>query len=198
MRILATKGARRFTVQLLAKEIGITGGAIYRHFESMEAIVDAVIQRVESILFRDFPPRDADPLARLQTFFHRRTKAIAENPHISRLLLTDHLAQAVGPAQARRLDEFKRRSRGFVMECLGEAQRAGMLAEGSTPEAGAVLVIGSILSSAHAGTKLASAKRAERFGQDVWALIEHALRGGSPAGDNKDASRPRRRGSKKE
>ncbi|MBN1944868.1 MAG: TetR family transcriptional regulator [Bradymonadales bacterium] len=32
-QLLATEGARRFTVARLAVEIGVTGGAIYRHFE---------------------------------------------------------------------------------------------------------------------------------------------------------------------
>jgi AcrR family transcriptional regulator len=189
IRLLATKGARRFTVQLLATEIGVTGGAIYRHFASMEGIVDAVVERMGDILFEGFPPEDADPLMRLGTFFHHRTRTIVENPHLSRLLLSDHLAQASGRAQAERLDEYKRRSRGFVIECLREAERAGALAEGTSSEAGAALVLGSILSLSHAGTLVEGEAGAARLSTQVWTMIERALRGPCPAGASK--KRPR-------
>src|SRR5512143_1176373 len=110
-RLLATKGARRFTVQLLADEIGVTGGAIYRHFEGMDEVMSAVVERIGAVLFEGFPPAAEDPLERLRLFFHQRTRSVLAHPHISRLLLSDHLAQAVGKEQAARLEEFKRRSR---------------------------------------------------------------------------------------
>ena len=92
MRIIATKGARRFTAQLLATEIGVTAGAVYRHFESMEAIVDAVVERIGAILFEGFPPEAPDPIDRLGLFFRCRTRTILANPHLSRMLLSDHLS----------------------------------------------------------------------------------------------------------
>jgi AcrR family transcriptional regulator len=200
MRIIATQGARRFTAQLLATEIGITAGAIYRHFESMEAIVDAVVERVGAILFEGFPPQASDPIERLKRFFQQRTRTILANPHLSRMLLSDHLSQAAGPAQARRLAEFKRRSRTFVVGCLREAEQDGTLSVGIAPEAGAVIVLGSILSLAHATPRITSGARIERLADEVWVAIERTLRASSPSGEPAESSKRRkhRRANKKE
>jgi AcrR family transcriptional regulator len=200
MRIIATQGARRFTAQLLASEIGVTAGAIYRHFESMEAIVDAVVERMGAILFEGFPPQAPDPIERLKRFFQQRTRTIFANPHLSRMLLSDHLSQAAGPAQAKRLEEFKRRSRTFVVGCLREAKQDGTLSEGIGPEAGAIIVLGSILSLAHATPRVTSGARIERLSDEVWAAIERTLRAASTSGGPAESSKRRqhRRATKKE
>lgn len=196
MRVLATRGARRFTVQLLAAEVGVTGGAIYRHFPSMETVGDAVFARIETILFEGFPPKDPDPLARLRAFFLRRTRTILDHPHVSRLLLSDCRTGKTGAVPVERLDQYRRRSREFVVGCLREAKRRGMLAGGASAEAGAVLVLGSILALAHAGTRIVGEDRAPRLVEEIWGTIESALRGLRPS--SASGKRPRRRRGKGE
>lgn len=184
MRIIATEGARRFTVQLLASEVGVTGGAIYRHFASMEAIVDAVVDRMGSILFERFPPKAPDPIERLRLFFHDRSQAICDNAHVSRLLLSDNLAQACGSRYAEHLRSFKRRSQRFILACLQEAADAGALSRGLSPEVGAIVVLGAIHSLSHLSTRLTTERKTEALAKEVWSAIEHLLR-------NSDASRRR-------
>lgn len=190
LRIIATKGSRRFTTQLLAKEVGLTGGALYRHFSGMDEVVDAVVDRVGQVLFEGFPPEADDPVERLRLFFYRRARTILGNPHVSRLLLSDHLAQAGGTAQSRRLDEFKRRSREFVMKCLTEAGGAGLLVDGMTPGAGAVVVLGSILALSHAAPRVPNGGDSEPLFDEVWSGIERMLR--RPAGAAKPIARAAR------
>jgi AcrR family transcriptional regulator len=176
LRIIATKGTRRFTADLLAKEVGLTGGALYRHFTGMEGVVDAIVARVGQILFQDFPPEAEDPIERLRLFFFRRARTILEHPHISRLLLSDHLAQAAGSAQSKRLDAFKQKSRAFVIDCLKEAKNAGFGGDGMDPEAGAVVVTGTILALSHATPRLARKRDGDRLFDEVWAGIERMIR----------------------
>jgi AcrR family transcriptional regulator len=176
LRIIAAKGSRRFTAQLLAEEVGLTGGALYRHFGSMHAVVDAIVDRVGESLFDGFPPDGADPIERLRLFFCRRVRTIRDHPDISRLLLSDHLAQAGSRAQSKRLDEFKRRSRAFVLRCLEEASADGLLADAVSPAAGSVVVLGSVLALSHANTRVASGPEVERLSDEVWWAIERMLR----------------------
>lgn len=189
MRIIATRGVRKFTAQQLASEIGVTPGAIFRHFKTMDAIVDAVVDRMEAVLAADFPPRLPDPLERLHVFFERRVQTILANPDASRMLLSDHLAQAGGRGRASRVEEFKARSQAFVLACLREAARRGLLRDKAEPEAGAVLVIGAIFALAHASTRVLGKRRVERLSARVWATIEIALvgdtgrRSGAPMAD---------------
>jgi TetR/AcrR family transcriptional regulator len=193
MGIIATQGSRRFTAQVLAAEIGVTPGALFRHFPSMEAIVDAVVERTGAILEADFPRGVSDPLERLEIFFRNRTRTIVAHPQLSHLLLSDHLAQAGGPAQERRLKEFKKRSAAFVVGCLREAREAGTLEPGTSPAAGAVLVLGSVLSLAHSSVQAGEAARVEKLSTEVWAAIQRALRIPGPDGQS---GRPTRRPSR--
>ena len=154
MHIIASRGSRHFTAKLVASKVGVSPGAIYRHFPCMDAILDGVVDRVEEILFDGFPPDAGDPLERLGIFFVGRVRAVSAHPDLSRLLLSDHLAHACGRARAKRLAGFKRRSRDFVLGCLREAEDAGMLGGVADPQEGTVLVLGSILALAHEGVRV--------------------------------------------
>ena len=177
MRIIASKGSRKFTAKLVGTEVGVTAGAIFRHFKTMDEIVEAIIKRIEGILFEDFPPGVTDPIERLGIFFQNRVRAIVDNPPVSRLLLSDHLAQAGDRDQAKRLGEFKRRSNDFVLECLREAQEAGMLLGGVEPEEGTILVLGGIFALAHYRTRTLDKKKVERVSARIWNILESLLRG---------------------
>jgi AcrR family transcriptional regulator len=176
MRIIATKGSRRFTAELLGAEVGITGGAIFRHFKSMEAIVDAVIDRMETILFEGFPPEAADPMERLGEFFRHRVRAIVSHPNVARLLLSDHLAQAGSRTHARRIEAFRRRSRSFVFQCLCEARDSGILNGEVEPGEGTILVAGSMLALAHARIRVPKSKEVGQLAHQVWKTIETLFR----------------------
>jgi AcrR family transcriptional regulator len=184
LRILASEGPRRFTAQRLATEIEVTP-AVYRHFRSMEAIVDAVVDRMEATLFEGFPPEADDPIERLRLFFYRRARVILGNPHVSRLLLTDYLAQAAGPAHADRVQTFKQRSQHFAVDCLREAARNGVLSNAVSPEAGAVILIGAVLALSHAGTRIANSLKTEDLVDEIWAALERLLRHRQERGDGR-------------
>lgn len=176
IRIIASEGPRNFTAKRVAVEVGITSGAIFRHFESMAGIVDRAVDRIDRILTEDFPENIDDPVERLRLFFLNRTRTIANHPHISRLLLSDHLAQAAGSESGDRLGMAKRRTRAFVAECLGEAERTGYLSEGVDTNAAALLVLGAVLALSHAGTSVVRNAGTEQLAEDVWITIERMFR----------------------
>lgn len=66
------------------------------------------------------------------------------------------------------------------MECLREAPGAEMLVDGMSPEAGAVVVLGSILAIFHAAPRVANDTGAERLFGEVWSGIQTMVR--RPAG----------------
>lgn len=172
MRVIAAQGARHFTARALAQEVGITDGAVFRHFATMEAVVAAVVGRIETVLFSAPLPTQADPVERLGAFFRARVAALAAHPHLARLLFSDHLAQLGGPGQARRIEDFKARTRRFIASCLEEARERGLLAEGVGPREGAVIVQGAVFALGHGG-----GGGAEKDTKAVWKALETLLRG---------------------
>jgi hypothetical protein len=117
-----------------------------------------------------------DPLGRLRRFFLNRTRTIAAHPHMSHLLLSDHLAQTAGDISGDRLGIFKRCSRAFVVECLRDAERAENLAPGVKPEAGAIVVLGAISALSHTGTRAVRGADVERISEETWAALNGLFR----------------------
>jgi len=184
IRIIAREGPRNFTAKRVATEVGITPGAVFRHFDTMADIVDKASERIGKILAGDFPTGIENPLERLHCFFVNRTKTIAAHQHMSRLLLSDHLAQAAGSKSGDRLRVFKRRSRDFVVECLTDAARSGILAPGVKPEAGAIVVLGAVLALSHTGTRSVRVGDVEQLSEDVWEVLRGLVKT-SPDGKRK-------------
>lgn len=173
LKVIAEQGLARFTSLAIAREVGVSDAALFRHFATKNDIVLAVIDRVEEILFSGFPPVGADPIERLGQFFRRRIEVILQNPGVARLVGSDQLSQAAPPEGVARVAEFRHRSQSFVQRTLVEAHREGLISEGVGPEEATVLVLGALMALAHALPPLRpSAQLPER----VWGALEHALR----------------------
>ncbi len=176
LKVIAEQGLGRFTALAIAREVGLSDGALFRHFPTKEAIVAAAIDRVEEVLFQDFPPAGPDPLARLGAFFRQRIALVKENPGISRLVLSDELARAAPPEATERVAGFRRRSAGFVRDCLADAARARQLAPGIAPAEASVVVLGSLMALAHGGGLAAPDEPADVLAERVWRTLESFLR----------------------
>ena len=175
LQVIAREGLGRFTASSLAGQVGLTNGALFRHFASMDAIVLAAIDRAEEVLFAGFPPNDEDPIDRLGAFFCLRISAIRRHPDVMRAVYSNELAQAAGQPGAARVREFKKRSVKFVRACLEEAARRELLTAHGTPKELAVLVLGAIMALAllpEAGASSAKGPAPE----EVWAALERMLR----------------------
>src|SRR5512138_2765989 len=151
LRVAAEQGLARFTAAAIAREIGVSDAALFRHFATMDAIVLAVLDRVEEMLFGGDPPQAPDPIARLGAFFARRVAVVRDHPGVARVIGSELLAQVAPPEGVARVEGLRRRSRAFVRRSLVEAQRRGLLAPALSPAEGTILVLGAILALGHAG-----------------------------------------------
>lgn len=194
LKIIAEQGLGRFTALAIARETGLSDGALFRHFASKEEIVLAAIDRVEEILFEDFPPAAADPVERLGQFFLRRVAAIAAHPGVARLVVSEDLARAAPPAGVRRVAAFRQRSSGFVGECLEEAAARRLLGPGVRAAEARVVVYGALMALAHAPhLSVPPGSTPGRLAREVWGTLEQWLRRGvAPAPPRAGGQRARR------
>ena len=164
LKVIAERGLGRFTTASIAAEIGVSDGALFRHFASKDEIVAAALDRAEERLFEGFPPPHADPLARLEAFFRQRAALLAEAPVIARLAFSDELPHAAGPAGAEQVARWRARSLAFLRACLEEAV-AGRQAPADLPiGATASLIVGALLALGQLGGP------PERAGE-LWGLV---------------------------
>lgn len=144
LRLIATKGLTALSTRALADEVGLTTGAIFRHFRSLEDLLEAVVARVEVVLDSTFPAAEGTPLERLASFVEERTSAVTDREGIVRLVLSDQLHLALPRRGAERLDACVQKTRVFLVATLREAQDLGEVRDDVTAEALALIVMGTI------------------------------------------------------
>ena len=183
LSIISTQGVRRMTTVALAREVGITDGAIFRHFKNKEEIVEAAIDLFEAALEGTFPSPDGEPLARLGAFLVNRLTLVRKHPELLRLAFNDRLAEAAGQQGADRVAQIVGRSMAFVHECLAEAQSKGEITSKTPVMLLVWMTIGVIrgASSNHPNHRLeshipGSKNLATAPPKEVWATLENFLR----------------------
>lgn len=134
------------TTGRIAESMGVTQGALFRHFASKDAIWEAVVAWVaERVMARVAAAAEGveDPLAALEAMFLAHVAFIAEHPGVPRLLMGQ--LQHPRPTAASRmvrglLERYRRRLEGL----LREAQGRGELRPAIDVEAAAAQFIGTV------------------------------------------------------
>jgi TetR/AcrR family transcriptional regulator len=153
LHIIATRGIAALSTRCLAEHVGLSTGAIFRHFPSLDTLLEAVVERMEAVLDATYPPPELPPGARLARFIDARSTAIGQQLGILRLVQSEQVLLALPPRASARLTNAVRRSREFVVACLREGQATGDVRDDLDPSALAVIAMGTMqmlaLSTAH-------------------------------------------------
>jgi AcrR family transcriptional regulator len=180
LAIIAEEGLAGFTAAGIARRVGVSDAALFRHFTTKQDIVLAVIDRVEELLFPEQPAVSGPPLERLGRFFRHRVDTLGTYPGVARLLLSELLEQVAPPEGVRRIAECKRRTVQGIRECLTEAHAAGALASTLTVDTATVVIVGTVMALAQ-GVQPAGGSRTGGAAA-IWASIEPCLRRGDGPG----------------
>ena len=139
-------GPDAITAQIIADRIGITQGALFRHFPDKEAIWIAVFDwvRVElqSVINAAFEA-GGEPLAVLERVFLAHVGFIGRHPGVPRILFHE-LQRPSDTAFHSRVRDIVGHYRRRLCALLVAAKRAGQLPETLDEEAAAVLFIGTV------------------------------------------------------
>ena len=134
LHIIATKGIAALSTRSLAAQVGLSTGAIFRHFASLEALLD------EST----YPPSTLPPVERLERFIEARSTAVGNQLGILRLVLSEQFLLALPKSGSTRLAACVQKTRAFVLECVREGQAAGDLRADLPAETLAPIVMGTV------------------------------------------------------
>ncbi len=157
LHIIATKGIAALSTSHLAKQVGLSSGAIFRHYPSIDALLDAVVTRVEAVLESTLPSATLPPVERLVRFVEVRSSAVGNQLGILRLVLSEQFLLALPRSGSERLSACVQKTRAFIRECLREGQASGVLRADLPPDALAPIVMGTVQMLA-----LSSAKKEQR------------------------------------
>ena len=175
-------GPEAITTQAIADRMGVTQGALFRHFPDKAAIWLAVFAWVRESLgtvFATAVERANSPLARLEAAFHAHVAFIAANPGVPRIVF--HELQYPGDSPVRA--EVRAMVVGYrkqLAQLFTQAKAAGELPANLDAALAPVLFLGAIqglvMQSALVGDEVGMTKRARQ----LFPLLLHGYQGGRP------------------
>ena len=144
LHIIATKGITALSTRSLASQVGLSSGAIFRHFASLDELLDAVVTRVAAVIESTYPPKTLPPVERLERFIEARSSVVGDQPGIVRLILSEQFLLALPNEGSARLSACVDKTAAFVLACLRDGQRSGELRADQPAENLAPIVMGTV------------------------------------------------------
>jgi TetR/AcrR family transcriptional regulator len=144
--LAAQRSPADITTGDLAQAVGITQGAVFRHFASKEAVWLAVLDWVSDTLMTRLNAAASaapDPLAALQAVFTAHVDFVVGHPGVPRVIFQE-LQQAQDTALKNCVRGLMAQYLILLTGLLVQAQGQRLLAAGTDLQAAAVLFVGSV------------------------------------------------------
>jgi AcrR family transcriptional regulator len=187
LELSAQQGVDDVTTQDMAQAMGVTQGAVFRHFPSKDAIWLAVMQwvrdRLMSVLGRA-TAQGRDPLDALQRMFFAHIDFISRYPAIPRVLMSEHL-HGRSSALRQLVTEIMLGYEAKIAGLLSAAQAQGLARADLDAHAAATLYIGMIQglvlqTSILRGQRTLAAEAARTFPVFLQAICPSPSKGDAP------------------
>lgn len=144
LRIIGERGLTSLSTSSLAEEVGVTTGALFRHFHSREEILAEVVRHALARIEETFPEDSLPPLERLRQLAINRVRLLSENPGLSWLLRSEQAYLELPEASVELLRDAVKRSRRFLLDALREGAQRGEIRDDIEPELLLVPILGTI------------------------------------------------------
>lgn len=191
LALAAERSPAEVTTAALAQVVGISQGAVFRHFPSKEAIWRSVMDRVQTELLARLQAAAAqqnDPLAALRAIFLAHVDFVVEQPGVPRVIFQElqHPGDTPLKGQVRALMEAYRQ---LLAAWLHRARTNGQLAPGTDLTAAAVLFIGAVQGLVMQSLLSGQVATMRRQAPAVFELLRTGL--GAPDTETGTTPRPR-------
>ena len=175
--IIAEKGLGGVSTSEIAQRVGIVPSALYRHFESKEALIDALLDRTHMILFenvRKMTLKKSDPKEDLKSLFLLHLEFIRKNPGMPKLVFSD-AAVFGSPERKEKVLSIVKNYMNKLTEIAEEGRREGDFLQDISPEAVAfsmvsfVQYVGLISNLSEGKTDIGE------LAEQAWSYIERGI-----------------------
>lgn len=175
--LAATQNPVEITTMDIARKMGVTQGALFRHFPTKNAILEAVMEWVAARLMARIDKvltDTASPIAALEATFMTHIDLVARHPGVPRMLFGE--LQRAEPTPARQAAQTLLRRYGERLRRLViGGKEAGEIAPTTDEDAAATLFIGMIQGLAVQALVSGDVKRIRQDAPAVFALYRLAI-----------------------
>jgi AcrR family transcriptional regulator len=201
LRIIGERGLTSLTTAAIAAEIGVTNGALYRHFSSLDEILVETVRQGVVKIESTFPDPALPPIERLLALARSRVRLLGDDPGLVWLLRSEQAYLALPQDAVGLLRGIVRRSRAFVLGTLRDGATDGSIRDDIEPELLLVPVVATIhavigRSPAQRGRSRGSQPDPERVLLALARLL--APPGAAPSAGSRSARSRTRKTTKKE
>ena len=176
--LAAEQNPSEITTSAIAKRMGLTQGALFRHFPTKDAILQAVMEWVaEQLLSRvDKAAASAtSPLQSLEAVFMAHIDFVVQRPGVPRIIFGE-LQRAEETAPKRLVQTIVRRYGERLHRLIEEGKAKGELDPTLDSEAAAILFIGTIQGLVMQSLLAGDVSRISRDAPRVFAIYRRGIR----------------------
>lgn len=180
IELAGERNPSQITTAAIAQRMGVTQGALFRHFPDKDAILTAVMEWVAERLLARMEKAVASapsPLAALEAMFMAHAAFVAEHPGVPRMLFGE-LQRAEETAPRRMAQALIRRYGERLTRIIEQGMAAGELDAGLDTEAAAILFIGTIQGLVMQSLLAGDVGRIRRDAPRVFAIYRQGIRSG--------------------
>lgn len=149
MQIISEEGMSNFAMIKIAKRIGVTDSALYKHFktknEMLSYMVEMIEQSIKNYVFKNIADIQ-DPIEKLYEVMNHQFKFIEENKGIPRILFSESLQQEHKVLKVK-ISKIILNFREVIKNIIKSAVKSGRIKEKIDAEAAAGIFIGMIQST---------------------------------------------------
>lgn len=169
------------TTASIARRMGLTQGALFRHFPTKDAILQAVIEWVTERLLARVEKAVATastPLAQIEAMFMAHVEFVAEHPGVPRMLFGE-LQRAEDTPAKRMVQTLIRRYSERLNRLIEEGKASGEVDSEVDTEAAGSLFVGTIQGLVMQSLPAGDVERIRRDAPRVFAIYRRGIMGRS-------------------
>ncbi len=144
LQIAGRKGVAALTTANLAEEVGVTTGALFRHFPTLDDVLREAVRLGLERMEATFPDPSLPPLDRISELARNRVAILSRDPGLAWLVRSEQALLVLPEDAVSTLQEFVSRSRRFLLDAVQEGAGEGAIRRDIEPEALLVAVAGTI------------------------------------------------------
>jgi len=134
LQIMGARGSSGLTMAALAEAVGLTSGALFRHFANRDAILEAAVELAVSEVEATFPAAELPAIERLGHLARARIALLSKEPAVAWLLRSGQAVGTLPPPAVKRLGGLVQRSRAYIRDALRGAVAAGDVRTDVSPD----------------------------------------------------------------
>ncbi|HEJ83672.1 MAG TPA: TetR/AcrR family transcriptional regulator [Desulfobacteraceae bacterium] len=178
VQLAAEQNPSTITTTAIAGRMGLTQGALFRHFPTKDAIIESVMEWVAARLLgrvEKAVKKAPSPLAALEAVFMSHIEFVAEHPGVPRILFGE-LQRAEDTTSKRMVQKLIHRYGERLHDLIEEGKKSRELDADLDTGASVILFIGTIQGLAMQSLLAGDVNRIRRDAPRVFAIYQRGIR----------------------